>query len=243
MRSRLSLAVGSALVRVSTRLAQTPRVPIVRRRSACPATTSESAAARVFPVNPQGQPAATGAAARRSTSAGRTGTTGANGRRTSWDSRSISVYSMLPLDESQFLVGLHADLGPEGLPRPAASSAGVFELATNFRFRIPSPFIMPTINFGLGFIELGARARSTTPAPLGTGSAKQQTSIGRRVRRSVEDSSKHIVDRYGRFRLKQTYAYGYTSFGQGAATPRRPVCHEQLRRAQEHEHWQRCAAV
>jgi hypothetical protein len=124
-------------------------------------------------------------------------------------------YSVLPLDEKQFL----SDFTPISGVRPTsatASSAGVFELATNLRFRIPTPFIMPTINLGIGFMNWRP-ATIDFDGPTGHGQAKQRHRSGAEL--TIGGGlERNIFDRYGLFG-EAAYAYGFTSIGQGAATP------------------------
>jgi hypothetical protein len=124
-------------------------------------------------------------------------------------------YSMLALDEAQFL----SEFVPIQGARPtsaSASSAGVFELATNLRFRIPSPLLMPTINVGVGFMNW-APASINYNSPTGPGTAKQRHRSGAEL--TIGGGlERNIFDRYGLF-AEATYAYGFTSIGQGAATP------------------------
>ena len=147
MRSRLLLAVGSALV-VLTRLAQAQGSDLAGGLRAGDYVRISGGVS--IPVNPQGslKDWSSGTALNLGWENWQNGGTGV-GR------VGIAInlsYSMLPLDESQFL----SEFTPISGPRPTsatASNAGVFELATNFRFRIPSPLIMPTINVGLGFMN------------------------------------------------------------------------------------------
>jgi hypothetical protein len=124
-------------------------------------------------------------------------------------------YSLLPLDERQFL----SDFTPISGVRPTsatASSAGVLELATNFRFRIPTPLIMPTINVGLGFMNWRPETIDFD-GPTGHGQAKQRHRSGAEL--TIGGGlERNIFDRYGLFG-EVNYAYGFTSIGQGSATP------------------------
>jgi len=124
-------------------------------------------------------------------------------------------YTLLPLDESQFL----SDFTPIQGAKPTsahASDAGILELATNLRLRIPSPLIIPTINFGVGFMNW-MPATIDYNSPTGAGSAKQRHRSGAEltIGGGVE---RHLVDRYGVF-AEAVYAYGFTSIGQGSAAP------------------------
>ena len=124
-------------------------------------------------------------------------------------------YSFLPLDEKQFL----SEFIPITGARPTsatASQAGVLEIATNFRFRIPSPLIMPTIDVGVGYMNWRPADIQYTSV-TGGGTAKQRHRSGPEL--TIGGGlERHIVDRYGLF-AEAHYAYGFTSIGQGGATP------------------------
>lgn len=124
-------------------------------------------------------------------------------------------YSLLPLDEQQFL----SEFVPIQGARPTsatASSAGVLELASNFRFRIPTPFIMPTINVGVGFMNWRPSTIEYT-SPTGPGTAKQRHRSGAEL--TIGGGlERNIFDRYGLFG-EVVYAYGFTSIGRGTAAP------------------------
>ena len=124
-------------------------------------------------------------------------------------------YSFLPLDEKQFLSEFIPITGAK--PTSAtASDAGVLEIATTFRFRIPSPLIMPTINVGVGFMNWRP-ADIQYNSVTGGGTAKQRHRSGPEL--TIGGGlERNIVDRYGVFAEAQ-YAYGFTSIGQGGATP------------------------
>jgi hypothetical protein len=125
-------------------------------------------------------------------------------------------YTLLPLDDSQFVSDFIPITGPRATSAHA-SDAGILEIATNLRFRIPSPLVMPTINFGLGFMNWMPATIDYSTAAGTTGSAKQRHRSGAEltIGGGVE---RHLVDRYGLF-AEAVYAYGFTSIGQGSAAP------------------------
>lgn len=125
-------------------------------------------------------------------------------------------YSLLPLNERQFLTDFTPIQGGTATSA-TASSAGLLEVATNFRFRIPAPILMPTINVGVGFMNWRPSTISYINAS-GTGSAKQRHRSGAEL--TIGGGlERHIVDRFGLF-AEAVYAYGFTSIGsQSSATP------------------------
>ena len=210
MRSRLLLAVGPALVAL-TPLAHAQGTDLAGGLRAGDYVRISGGVS--IPVNPQGslKDWSSGTALNLGWENWQNGGTGV-GR----VGIAINVsYSLLPLDESQFLADFTPVTG--GKPTSASSSsAGVFELTTNFRFRIPTPLIMPTINFGLGFMNW-APATIDYTSLTGSGTAKQRHRSGAEL--TIGGGlERHIVDRYGLF-AEASYAYGFTSIGQGAATP------------------------
>jgi hypothetical protein len=124
-------------------------------------------------------------------------------------------YSLLPLNESQFL----ADFTPltGGTATSAtASKAGLLEINTGLRVRIPAPLVMPTIDFGIGFINWRPDAVSYT-GTTGAGTTNQRHRSGAEL--SIGGGlERHLVDRFGVF-AEALYVYGLTSLGQSAATP------------------------
>jgi hypothetical protein len=116
-------------------------------------------------------------------------------------------YTLLPF-KSDFFVQNFTPTQVTGSTASAnASSAGVFEALANIRVRIPSPFIMPHLSLGLGFMNWH-------PA---SADAKQQSRSGAEftIGGGVD---KQLFDRYGLF-AEALYVYGFTSVGQGLATP------------------------
>jgi hypothetical protein len=125
------------------------------------------------------------------------------------------AYSLLPLDEKQFLSDFTPIQGGAATSA-SASSAGLIELTSTFRFRIPAPLVTPTINVGFGFMNWRPSTIDYKSA-TGSGIAKQQHRSGGEL--SIGGGlERHIVDRYALF-VEAMYAYGFTSLGQGSATP------------------------
>jgi hypothetical protein len=123
-------------------------------------------------------------------------------------------YALLPFDEDQFI----KDFTPlSGQTKTAsAKKAGVFQAGVDIRFRIPAPYIMPSIHLSLGFLDWHPGQITYTTTTLTTNqSAKQQHRSGGLVAIGAT-LDKHIYDRFAVFG-EANYTYGYTSFGQGLA--------------------------
>jgi hypothetical protein len=124
-------------------------------------------------------------------------------------------YGRLPLNTDQFL----ADFTPAAnvhATSATASSATTFLIGTNLRVRIPAPFIMPSLSFGFSFIDYKPSTIHYTSS-AGDGTTSQQHRRGAAFSFGA-GLDKHIVDRFGLFG-EAVYSYGFTSLGQGYATP------------------------
>lgn len=125
-------------------------------------------------------------------------------------------YSRLPLNESQFL----SSFTPvAGVPATSASAspASTFLIGTNVRFRIPAPFVMPSISVAFSYIDFRPATINYT-APSGNGATSQEHRRGAAF--SVGAGlDRHIYDRVGIFG-EAVYTYGFTSLGYGIANPR-----------------------
>ncbi|HEY4215731.1 MAG TPA: hypothetical protein VGM67_01265 [Gemmatimonadaceae bacterium] len=124
-------------------------------------------------------------------------------------------YSRMPLNESDFLARFTT---PEGATATSASasSATVWSIETTLRARIPMPFIMPSLSFGLGYLDFHPSTVSYIAAS-GNGTTTQQHRRGLALMGGA-GLDKHVVQRFGVF-VEAVYAYGFTSLGQGIATP------------------------
>jgi hypothetical protein len=124
-------------------------------------------------------------------------------------------YSRLPLNERQFLTDYTT---PAGAPATSAtaSSATAFSIETSIRVRIPAPFIMPSVSLGLGYLDYHPATIDYTSAS-GSGTATQQHRRGAAFTLGA-GLDKHIVQRFALFG-EALYTYGFTSLGQGLATP------------------------
>jgi hypothetical protein len=142
-----------------------------------------------------------------------------------WDTGSSGVslvgfsinasYSALPLNAPLFL-STFTPVNGGTVTSATASRAGILEVTSGIRVRLPLPYIMPNFSVGLGLIdwEPGSIKYESTN---GSGSAKQQHRVSGEftVGAGIE---KNIFDRYGVFG-EALYVYGYTSYGSGFATP------------------------
>jgi hypothetical protein len=124
-------------------------------------------------------------------------------------------YTMLPLNEAHFLAIFRPVSGGTATAA-TASSAGIIDVATNVRIRIPVPYITPSVNLGFGFMDWRPSAIHYT-ATSGNGSAQQEHRSGLEL--SIGGGlDKTIYYRWAIFG-EALYTYGFTSFGQGLATP------------------------
>jgi len=123
-------------------------------------------------------------------------------------------YALLPFDDQHFVSEFTSPFGP--VNTATAKKTGVFQAGVNLRIRIPAPFIMPSVSFGVGFLDW--HPGEITYTPIGsttTQSAKQQHRAGGLLSAGAS-LDKHIYDRFGIFG-EAVYTYGFTSFGQGLA--------------------------
>ena len=124
-------------------------------------------------------------------------------------------YSALPLNTPLFL-STFTPVNGGTVTSATASRAGILEVTSGIRVRMPVPYLMPNFSVGLGLIDWqpgSIKYESTT----GSGSAKQQHRVSGEftVGAGIE---KNLFDRYGVFG-EALYVYGYTSYGSGFATP------------------------
>jgi hypothetical protein len=124
-------------------------------------------------------------------------------------------YGLLPLNEKEFLGGF---LTPQGTAATSASAsrASVLEIETSVRLRIPTPFIMPSISLGFGYINFRPSTIQYTSVGGSSTTAEQRRYGGEFTIGGGLD--KHVVDRYAVFG-EASYTYGFTSLGQGLARP------------------------
>jgi hypothetical protein len=116
-------------------------------------------------------------------------------------------YGLLPLNESQFL---REFVTPQGSP-------ALLEIETSIRVRIPTPFIMPSLSLGFGYINFRPSTIQYTSIAGSAATSEQRRYGGEFTIGGGLD--KHIVDRFAVFG-EASYTYGFTSLGgQGIARP------------------------
>jgi len=123
-------------------------------------------------------------------------------------------YSLLPFNPDHFVSEFISPFGP--ISSASAKKTQVIQGGLNIRIRVPAPFIMPSVSFGVGFLDW--RPGEITYQPIGTTTtqtAKQQHRAGGLLS-ATGALDKHIYDRFGIFG-EASYTYGFTSFGQGLA--------------------------
>jgi hypothetical protein len=126
-------------------------------------------------------------------------------------------YTMLPLDDAAFVRNFTPTLVTGQTATATASKAGVFEVATSIRIRIPAPYIMPHISLGFGFMNWHPGTIHYTTTTGESADARQQSRSGAEF--TIGGGlDKQVYDRYGVF-AEAIYAYGFTNLGQGLATP------------------------
>lgn len=131
-----------------------------------------------------------------------------------------ATYASLPFDAAEFLPRFQT---LAGVPATSAhaSSAWLLTVETQLRYRLPVPYLMPSILFGFGYINFhpstihfatAAAADATTAQEQKTGAV---VSIGGGLDRQL----------FGRYALfgEALYGYGFTSLG-GGFTNSRGTC-------------------
>jgi hypothetical protein len=124
-------------------------------------------------------------------------------------------YTALPLNESAFASSFLPATGT--VATATGKDASIFQVETSIRMRIPSPFIMPSIELGFGFLSFHPGQIQYTTSDGTTGSARSQTRSG------AEFSIGGGLDRQiaGRAAIfgEAIYEYGLTGLGHGIAEP------------------------
>jgi hypothetical protein len=124
-------------------------------------------------------------------------------------------YSRLPLNQTQFISEFTPASG--GTTTSAtASSATAFSIGTNLRLRIPSPLIMPSIEFGFGYLDFNPTTVHYV-ATTGSGDVTQRHRRGAALSFGA-GLDKQVVNKFAVFG-EAVYTYGFTSLGYGFATP------------------------
>jgi hypothetical protein len=122
-----------------------------------------------------------------------------------------AAYSALPLNTPLFRANF-TPLNGGTVTSVSASRAGILEVTSGLRLRMPLPYLMPNLSLGLGLIDWqpGTIHYEST---AGSGSAKQQHRVSAEVTVGA-GIEKNLFDRYGVFG-EALYVYGYTSYGSG----------------------------
>jgi len=98
-----------------------------------------------------------------------------------------------------------------------AASARILEIVSSVRVRIPSPYVMPAVTLGLGFINWAPGSIRYQATDGSNAKVRYQHRSGAEL--SIGGSlDRHIYDRYGLF-AEADYVYGFTSFGQAFTVP------------------------
>jgi hypothetical protein len=126
-----------------------------------------------------------------------------------------AAYSILPLNQPLFVANFQTATG--GTATSAnASHAGVIEVTSGIRLRMPLPYVMPSFTVGLGLIDWQPGAIEYQSA-TGTGKAQQQHRVSGEFTVGA-GIDKNVIDGFAVF-AEALYVYGYTSYGSGFATP------------------------
>jgi len=124
------------------------------------------------------------------------------------------AYSRLPLKQDQFA----NDFTPTtGTVTEASGHAGILEITSNLRIRLPAPLVMPAITIGLGFINWSPGDITYVSTTGVTGKAKQSSRSGAEIALGAS-IDREIYDRFAAY-VEAAYVYGYTSYGAGFGTP------------------------
>jgi hypothetical protein len=125
------------------------------------------------------------------------------------------AYSLLPLKPDVFRSEF-VPLTGGTTTSASGSKAGILEITSSLRVRIPFPVVMPAINVGFGFINWHP-GKINYVATSGSGTVRQQSRSGAEL--SLGGSiERNFFDRYGAY-VEGAYVYGYTTYGRGFATP------------------------
>ena len=127
-----------------------------------------------------------------------------------------AAYSFLPFKDDVFINGFIPANGVT-TRSATASSAGILEITSNLRIRFPMPVVMPSVNVGFGFINWAPGTIHYVASDNSTGTVKQSHRSGAELSIGA-GLDRQLWDRYALY-VDGAYVYGYTSYGQGFATP------------------------
>lgn len=124
-------------------------------------------------------------------------------------------YTELPLNGPVFAGSFIPATGT--VTAASGKDASLFQVETSVRWRIPVRYIMPSIEFGFGFLSFHPGQITYTTSDGTTGSARSQTRSGAEF--SIGGGlDKQIAGRVAIFG-EAIYEYGLTGLGQGIAEP------------------------
>jgi hypothetical protein len=124
-------------------------------------------------------------------------------------------YSALPLNSAEFASSFVPASGT--VSTATGKNASILQVETSIRVRIPSPFIMPSLEVGFGFLSFHPGQIDYTTSDGTTGSARSQTRSGAEF--SIGGGlDKQIAGRAAIFG-EAMYEYGLTGLGHGIAEP------------------------
>ncbi len=125
-------------------------------------------------------------------------------------------YARLPLNAPQFLSDFRTPTGGAAATSASGSSAQVFSIAANLRVRIPSPYVMPFVNAGFGFLSFQpGTVTYTSNGSTSTTSQQRRTGATFNISTGVD---RQIAGRTAIFG-EATYTYAFTGLAQGLPTP------------------------
>lgn len=124
-------------------------------------------------------------------------------------------YTRLPFNESAFASSFVPTTGT--VTTATGKNTSIFQVETSIRMRIPSPFIMPSLELGFGFLSFHPGQIEYTTTNGSSGSARSQTRSGAEF--SIGGGlDKQIAGRAAIFG-EAIYEYGLTGLWQGIAEP------------------------
>jgi hypothetical protein len=127
-----------------------------------------------------------------------------------------AAYNLLPIDEQQFVSTFVDPVSGQPATSATASRAGILEVTTNVKIRIPSPLITPMFDLGLGLIDWHpGTIRYTAGSNTGTARQQHRTGLELAIGGGIDRT---IVDRFAVFG-EAMYVFGYTSYGGGFTSP------------------------
>lgn len=127
-------------------------------------------------------------------------------------------YSTLPLNATDFQTRFSGSTNGN-ISAVSGSNAHILQVGLTTRFRIPSPFAMPSLSVGFGFLDWrpGVIHYTSDKSPGTTVEVAQQHRSGASLSLSGA-VDKRVYDRFAVFG-EASWVYGFTGYGSGLATP------------------------